>query len=50
LVEIFKANNNLQGKAYETVRLYSSLHRFMLQHNFFEKKKMSTLELVQLTH
>lgn len=42
LIEIFKNKNNLTGKAYETVRLYSALHRFMLQNNFFEKKRITT--------
>ncbi len=34
LVEIFNKKNNLNGKAYETVRLYTSMHRFMIKNNF----------------
>ena len=34
LVEIFNKKNNLSGKAYETVRLYTSMHRFMIKNNF----------------
>lgn len=49
LVKIFKAKNKLEGKAYETVRLYTSMHRFMLKHNFCEKKVVTAEELIQLT-
>lgn len=34
LVDIFKQNNNLKGEAYETVRLYTSMHKFMLKNDF----------------
>lgn len=38
LVEIFRAKNKLEGEAYFTVKLYTSMHRFMLRNNFCEKK------------
>ena len=55
LVEIFKANNKLVGEAYKTVRLYSSMHKFMLKNDFCEKKDgrdkagFSIEELLQFT-
>ena len=38
LVELFKKENRLTGDAYETVRLYASMHKFMLVNDFCEKK------------
>jgi len=38
IVEIFKKENKLTGDAYETVRLYASMHKFMLTFKFCEKK------------
>jgi hypothetical protein len=34
LVEIFSENNKLLQDAYETVRLYTSMHKFMLKNDF----------------
>ena len=38
MVQVFKKENKLVGDAYETVRLYSSMHKFMLKNDFCEKK------------
>lgn len=38
MVEVFKKENKLVGDAYETVRLYASMHKFMLKNDFCEKK------------
>lgn len=55
LVEIFKKENRLVGDAYETVRLYTSMHKFMLKNDFCEKKHndragFTTEELIQFSN
>jgi hypothetical protein len=52
LVENFKTENKLKGEAYETVRLYTSMHKFMLKNEFCEKKDsrgFTTEELINFT-
>jgi hypothetical protein len=54
LVEIFRKDNKLLGSAYEDVRLYTSMHKFMLKNDFCEKKAdrhgFTTEELIQFTN
>lgn len=38
LVQNFEKFNKLNGGAYETVQLYTSMHKFMLKNDFCEKK------------
>lgn len=38
LVEIFKEKNNLVSTPYDRVKLFTSMHKFMLKNNFCEKR------------
>jgi hypothetical protein len=38
LVGIFEKKNNLLEEPHETVKLYASMHKFMLKNDFCEKK------------